>query len=67
MGIVTDADLWLNKYIVLPLNVFPTERRGFKDYKGVYHDKNVKKHKRTRRKCNYDKKIEINPTWSMYV
>ena len=30
MGIVTDADLWLNKYIVLPLNVFPTERRDLK-------------------------------------
>ena len=30
MGIVTDADLWLNKYIVLPLNVFPTERMDLK-------------------------------------
>ena len=30
MGIVIDADLWLNKYIVLPLNVFPTERRDLK-------------------------------------
>ena len=39
----------------------------FKDYKGVYHAKNVKKHKRIRHKCNYDKNIEINPTWSMYV
>ena len=29
--------------------------------------KMLKKHKRIRRKCNYDKKIEINPTWSMYV
>ena len=27
MGIVTDADLWLNKYIVLPLNVFLIEKR----------------------------------------
>ena len=64
MDIVTDADadLWLNKYIVLPLNVFPTERRDLK-----ITSKNVKKHKRIRRKCNYDKNIEINPTWSMYV
>ena len=27
----------------------------------------VDKYKRIRRKCNYDKNIEINPTWSMYV
>ena len=30
LGIVIDVDIWLNKYIVLPLNVFPTERRGLK-------------------------------------
>ena len=46
---------------------FSDRKKGFKDYKGIYHAKNVKKHKRIRRKCNYDKKIEINPTWSMYV
>ena len=67
MGIVTDADLWLSKYIVLLLYVFSDRKKGFKDYKGIYHAKNVKKHKRTSRKCNYDKQIEINPTWSMYV
>ena len=46
---------------------FSDRKKGFKDYKGIYHAKNVKKHKRARRKCNYDTKIEINPTWSMYV
>ena len=30
MGIVIDVDLWLNKHIALPLNVFPTERRDLK-------------------------------------
>ena len=66
MGIVTDADLWLNKYIA-SFECFSDRKKGFKDYKGIYHSKNVKKHKRIRRKCNYDKNIEINPTWSMYV
>ena len=51
----------------IPFECFSDRKKGFKDYKGVYHSKNVKKHKRIRRKCNYDKKIEINPTWSMYV
>lgn len=46
---------------------FSDRKKGFKDCKGIYHAKNVKKHKRIRRKCNYDTKIEINPTWSMYV
>ena len=46
---------------------FSDRKKGFKGYKGVYHAKNVRKHKRTRRKCNYYTKIEINPTWSMYV
>ena len=46
---------------------FSDRKKGFKDYNGIYHAKNVKKHKRARRKCNYDTNIEINPTWSMYV
>ena len=46
---------------------FFDRKKGFKDCNGIYHSKNVKKHKRARRKCNYDTKIEINPTWSMYV
>lgn len=50
-----------------PFGCFFDRKKGFKDYKGIYHSKNVKKHKRARRKCNYDTKIEINPTWSMYV
>ena len=50
-----------------PFVCFSDRKKGFKDYKGIYHSKNVKKHKRARRKCNYDTKIEINPTWSMYV
>ena len=51
----------------IPFECFSDRKKGFKDCKGIYHAKNVKKHKRARRKCNYDKKIEINPTWSMYV
>ena len=30
MNIVIDVDIWLNKYIAPPLNVFPTERRDLK-------------------------------------
>ena len=51
----------------IPFECFSDRKKGFKDCKGIYHSKNVKKHKRARRKCNYDKKIEINPIWSMYV
>lgn len=35
-------------------------RRGFRDYKGIYHAKNLRKHKRIRRVYNI-KGIKINP------
>lgn len=41
-------------------------KRGFKDYYGNYHPKNVKKHKRARRKSNV-KNIDVNPLWIYYI
>lgn len=40
--------------------------RGFKDYYGKYHPKNVKKHRRARRKANI-RNAEVNPIWIKYV
>lgn len=37
-------------------------KKGFKDALGNYHPKNVKRHKRIRRKQNI-KGIEVNPYW----
>lgn len=41
-------------------------KKGFKDYCGNYHPKNVKRHKRIRRKLNI-KNIEVNPLWVYYI
>lgn len=41
-------------------------KKGFKDSSGKYHPKNVKKHKRIRRKMNV-KNIEINPCWCYFI
>ena len=41
-------------------------KRGFKDSLGNYHPKNVKRHKRIRRKLNI-KNIEVNPLWVYYM
>lgn len=41
-------------------------KRGFKDALGNYHPKNVKRHKRIRRKLNI-KNIEVNPYWVYYM
>ena len=41
-------------------------KRGFKDHLGNYHPKNVKRHKRIRRKLGI-KNIEVNPAWVYYV
>ena len=41
-------------------------KRGFKDYYGKYHPKDVKRHKRIRRKRGI-KNIEVNPVWVYYV
>ena len=40
--------------------------KGYKDYYGKYHPKNVKRHRRVRRKANA-KNIEVNPIWLKYV
>ena len=37
-------------------------KKGFKDCLGNYHPKNIKRHKRIRRKLNI-KGIEVNPLW----
>ena len=41
-------------------------KKGFKDALGNYHQKNVKRHKRIRRKQNI-KGIEVNPCWVYYM
>lgn len=41
-------------------------KRGFKNPSGKYIKKNVKKHKRIRRKHGV-KNIEVNPIWVYYV
>ena len=41
-------------------------KRGFKLPSGEYVSKNVKKHKKIRRKRNV-KNIEVNPSWIHYV
>ena len=41
-------------------------KRGFKHPYGYYVPKNVKRHKRIRRKLNI-KGIEVNPLWIKYI
>lgn len=41
-------------------------KRGFKDAYGNYHPKNVKKHRRIRRKRGIQN-IEVNPLWVYYI
>ena len=41
-------------------------KRGYKDYNGNYHPKDVKRHKRIRRKHGI-KNIEVNPAWVYYL
>ena len=41
-------------------------KKGFKRYDGTYMPKNVKRHKRIRRKRNI-KNIEVNPLWIYYI
>lgn len=39
-------------------------KKGYRDYQGVYHPKDVKRHKRIRRKAGItNKQIEINQPW----
>ena len=45
---------------------FYDKKKGSKNYYGEYYPKNVKKHKRVRRKLNI-KNIEVNPKWVFYV
>lgn len=41
-------------------------KRGYKDALGRYHPKNVKRHRRIRRKLNI-KNIDVNPYWVFYM
>ena len=41
-------------------------KRGFKHPSGKYYPKNVKRHKRIRRKLDI-KNIEVNPLWINYI
>ena len=41
-------------------------KKGFKNSFGVYYPKNIKKHKRIRRKLGI-KNYEINPEWINYI
>lgn len=45
---------------------FEDIKRGFKNHKGEYIPKNVKRHKRIRRKLNI-KGYDINPPWLRFV
>ena len=47
-------------------DAFHDIKRGFKDAQGNYHPKDVKRHKRIRRKQGI-KNIEVNPAWIYYV
>ena len=48
------------------LEAFYDRKKGYKNYFGKYYPKNVKKHKRARRKLNI-KNIDVNPIWVFYV
>lgn len=48
------------------IQAFSDNFRGFKDYYGNYHPKDVKKHRRARRNANV-KNIEVNPWWIKYM
>lgn len=45
---------------------FADVKKGFKNHRGEYISKDVKKHKRVRRKLNI-KNYEINPIWLKYI
>ena len=41
-------------------------KKGYKDALGRYHPKNVKRHKRIRRRLD-PKNIDVNPSWVFYI
>lgn len=41
-------------------------KKGYKDALGKYHPKNVKRHKRIRRRLD-TKNIDVNPSWVFYI
>ena len=49
------------------LEAFCDTKKGFKNSFGEYYPKNVKKHKKVRRKLNIVKHIEVNPKWVFYI
>lgn len=48
------------------LEAFCDIKKGFRNGYGEYVPKNVKKHKRVRRRLNI-KNIEVNPLWIYYI
>lgn len=51
-----------------PLIGFEDHKRGWRDYKNKYHQKDIRKHKRYRRK-NKERceGIEVNPEWVYFI
>lgn len=41
-------------------------KKGYKDALGRYHPKNVKRHKRIRKRLD-TKNIDVNPSWIFYI
>ena len=48
------------------VEAFADNFRGWKDYYGNYHPKDVKKHRRARRKAD-TRNIPVNPWWIKYM
>lgn len=45
---------------------FEDIKKGFKNYYGEYFPKNIKKHKRIRRKLEI-RNVDVNPEWVHYI
>lgn len=48
------------------MEAFLDINKGFKNSFGKYYPKNIKRHKRIRKKLNF-KNIEVNPRWVFYT
>ena len=66
MDIATNVVILLNKHTPPVLEAFCDIKKGFRNGYGEYVPKNVKKHKRVRRRLNI-KNIEVNPLWIYYI
>ena len=49
-----------------PLEFFVDVKRGFRDHKDNYIKKDIRKHKRNRKRVNTDG-MPINPFWAQYI